>query len=47
MEKYFDHEKLDVYQAAIEFVVLVDKMIPTSPRDLLAQNCTKSMSQLA
>ena len=32
MEKHFDHEKLDLYQAAIEFVVLVDKMIPTLPR---------------
>ena len=27
MEKYFDHEKLDVYQAAIGFVVLVDEII--------------------
>ena len=32
MEKYFDHEKLDVYRAAIRFVVLVDEIIPTLPR---------------
>jgi len=31
-EQYFDHEKLDVYQAAIGFVVLVDEIIPTLPR---------------
>lgn len=29
---YFDHEKLDVYNAAIEFVVLVNSMIKTLPR---------------
>jgi four helix bundle protein len=28
----FDHEKLDVYQAAIEFVVLVDKVVEHFPR---------------
>ena len=28
----FDHEKLDVYQIAIEFVVLVDKVIENLPR---------------
>ena len=32
MEKYFDHEKLDVYRAAIGFVILVDEIIPTLPR---------------
>jgi hypothetical protein len=26
---YFDHEKLDVYQAAMEFVVLVDETLRT------------------
>ena len=29
---YFDHEKLDVYQAAIEFVVLIDKVVEQFPR---------------
>ncbi len=28
----FDHEKLDVYQAAIELVVLMDKIIENFPR---------------
>lgn len=28
----FDHEKLDVYRAAIEFVVLVDKIVDQFPR---------------
>ncbi|MBS0654560.1 MAG: four helix bundle protein [Verrucomicrobia bacterium] len=28
----FDHEKLDVYRAAIEFVVLVDKIVEQFPR---------------
>jgi four helix bundle protein len=28
----FDHEKLDVYRAAIEFVVLVDKIVEHFPR---------------
>ena len=32
MNKYFDHEKLDVYRAAIAFVVLVDEMITNLPR---------------
>ena len=27
----FDHEKLDVYRAAIEFVVLVDKIVEQFP----------------
>jgi len=37
MQKYFDHEKLDVYRTAIGFVVLVDEKIPTLPcgRDYL------------
>ncbi len=30
--KYFDHEKLDVYQAAVEFVVLIDSIIGHLPR---------------
>ena len=29
---YFDHEKLDVYKAAIEFVVLVDAIVENLPR---------------
>ena len=29
---YFDHEKLDVYKASIEFVVLVDKIVENLPR---------------
>ena len=29
---YFDHEKLDVYQAAIEFVVLVNTVVENLPR---------------
>jgi four helix bundle protein len=28
----FDHEKLDVYRAAIEFVILVDKVVEQFPR---------------
>ena len=32
MSKYFDHEKLDVYRAAIAFVVLVDEIIANLPR---------------
>jgi|ERR1700689_103652 four helix bundle protein len=29
---YFDHEKLDVYQAAIELVVLIDDIVEHLPR---------------
>ena len=29
---FFDHEKLDVYQAAIEFVVLIDTVVENLPR---------------
>lgn len=29
---YFDHEKLDVYQAAIELVVLIDAIVEHLPR---------------
>ena len=29
---HFDHEKLDVYQAAIELVVLIDKIVDQFPR---------------
>ncbi len=32
MSTYFDHEKLDVYRTAIEFVVLVDQLIIDLPR---------------
>ena len=30
--QYFDHEKLDVYQAAIETVVLIDQVVVALPR---------------
>jgi len=30
--QYFDHERLDVFQAAIEFVVMVDRIIQHFPR---------------
>jgi len=30
--KYFDHEKLDVYKAAIEFVVLINTIVEHLPR---------------
>ena len=29
---YFDHEKLDVYQAAIDFVVLINSVVKNLPR---------------
>ena len=29
---YFDHEKLDVYQAAIELVILIDDVVELLPR---------------
>ena len=29
---YFDHEKLDVYQAAIELVILIDDLVAHLPR---------------
>jgi four helix bundle protein len=29
---YFDHEKFDVYQAAIEFVILADMIVERLPR---------------
>ena len=29
---YFDHEKLDVYKAAVAFVVLIDEVIENFPR---------------
>ena len=29
---YFDHEKLDVYQAAIELVILIDVIVEHLPR---------------
>jgi four helix bundle protein len=32
MVNYFDHEKLDVYQAAIELVILIDVIIENLPR---------------
>ena len=30
--QYFDHEKLDVYRAAIELVVLIDEIVEQLPR---------------
>jgi len=30
--QYFDHEKLDVYQAAIELVILIDEIVDHFPR---------------
>lgn len=30
--KSFDHEKLDVYQASIELVILIDEIIDLFPR---------------
>lgn len=30
--KYFDHERLDVYSAAIDFVVLADDVVEQLPR---------------
>lgn len=29
---YFDHDKLDVYKVAIEFIALVDKVVEQLPR---------------
>jgi len=29
---YFDHEKLDVYQASVEMVILVDKIVEGLPK---------------
>jgi four helix bundle protein len=29
---FFDHEKLDAYQAAIEFIVLIDTVVENLPR---------------
>ncbi|MFT4058906.1 MAG: four helix bundle protein [Legionella sp.] len=30
--QYFDHEKLDVYQKAIEFVVLIESIVKQFPK---------------
>ena len=30
--KYFDHEKLDVYQASIELVILIEEVVNQFPR---------------
>jgi four helix bundle protein len=30
--RYFDHEKLDVYQAAVELVILIDEIVQHFPR---------------
>ena len=31
-EKYFDHERLDVYQVAIEFVIQTEEIVENLPR---------------
>ena len=31
-QPYFDHEKLDVYQAALDFIILVEKIIIKFPK---------------
>ncbi len=31
-EKYFDYERLDVYQVAVEFIVLTEEIIENLPR---------------
>lgn len=31
-KSYFDHEKLDVYQVAMEFITLVDEIVDRLPR---------------
>ena len=38
MKIYFDHEKLNVYQAAIEFVSWVDALIESLPKSLAVTN---------
>jgi four helix bundle protein len=30
--KFFDHEKLDVYQAALSFILLIDEMVELLPK---------------
>ncbi len=49
MEKYFDHEKLDVYRATIEFVILTDKIISTLPkgRAYLVDQIQRAASSIA
>ena len=32
MNSYFDHERLDVYQAALKFVILTNEIIENLPR---------------
>ena len=50
---FFDHEKLDVYKAAIEFVVLVDEVIEHLPRgkaylsDQLQRACSSVLLNIA
>ena len=38
MKKYFDHENLDVYQAAIEFVSWADGLLEKLPKSLAVTN---------
>lgn len=38
MKSYFDHEKLDVYQASIEFVSWADALLARLPKSLAVTN---------
>jgi len=38
MKTYFDHEKLNVYQASIEFVSWAEVLIESLPKSLAATN---------
>ena len=38
MKTHFDHEKLDVYREAIEFVSWVDKLLERVPKSLAVHN---------
>ena len=38
MKYYFDHEKLDVYQASIEFVTWADGLLEKLPKSLAVTN---------
>ena len=38
METYFDHEKLDVYRASIEFVSWTDELLEGLPKSLAVTN---------
>ncbi|HKK18957.1 MAG TPA: four helix bundle protein [Opitutales bacterium] len=38
METYFDHEKLDVYKASIDFVSWADELLERLPKNLAVRN---------